>query len=135
MYQAVSVAVQRVVAFNALEYRYTTLPKGRRGGGPQVAAQAAAEGGADWDEDEVPQPAGQGAAVAGEAGAEAVVPAPAAMFDEDQDHHEDVDMLGVPVGGDQVPAVAVRSEEHTSELQSLVVISYAVFCLDRKSVV
>ena len=28
-----------------------------------------------------------------------------------------------------------RSEEHTSELQSPVVISYAVFCLDRKSVV
>ena len=30
---------------------------------------------------------------------------------------------------------ASRSEEHTSELQSLRVISYAVFCLDRKSVV
>ena len=29
----------------------------------------------------------------------------------------------------------VRSEEHTSELQSRTVISYAVFCLDRKSVV
>ena len=29
----------------------------------------------------------------------------------------------------------VRSEEHTSELQSLYTISYAVFCLDRKSVV
>ena len=28
-----------------------------------------------------------------------------------------------------------RSEEHTSELQSLRTISYAVFCLDRKSVV
>ena len=28
-----------------------------------------------------------------------------------------------------------RSEEHTSELQSPSVISYAVFCLDRKSVV
>ena len=28
-----------------------------------------------------------------------------------------------------------RSEEHTSELQSLSSISYAVFCLDRKSVV
>src|SRR6058998_1290105 len=26
-----------------------------------------------------------------------------------------------------------RSEEHTSELQSLITISYAVFCLDRKS--
>ena len=29
----------------------------------------------------------------------------------------------------------MRSEEHTSELQSLITISYAVFCLDRKSVV
>ena len=28
-----------------------------------------------------------------------------------------------------------RSEEHTSELQSLTEIAYAVFCLDRKSVV
>ena len=31
--------------------------------------------------------------------------------------------------------LADRSEEHTSELQSRYVISYAVFCLDRKSVV
>ena len=31
--------------------------------------------------------------------------------------------------------LAYRSEEHTSELQSLYTISYAVFCLDRKSVV
>ena len=30
---------------------------------------------------------------------------------------------------------AARSEEHTSELQSRTLISYAVFCLDRKSVV
>ena len=30
---------------------------------------------------------------------------------------------------------AARSEEHTSELQSPFLISYAVFCLDRKSVV
>ena len=33
------------------------------------------------------------------------------------------------------PVIDGRSEEHTSELQSLVTISYAVFCLDRKSVV
>src|SRR3546814_6365248 len=48
---------------------------------------------------------------------------------------------GVDVGIDaQVPAVAavlelavaVRSEEHTSELQSLMRISYAVFCLKKK---
>src|SRR3546814_8660402 len=32
----------------------------------------------------------------------------------------------------QLRRVAVRSEEHTSELQSLMRISYAVFCLKKK---
>src|SRR3546814_5970140 len=32
------------------------------------------------------------------------------------------------------PAVAARSEEHTSELQSLMRISYAVFCLKKKTI-
>src|SRR3546814_2716357 len=36
-----------------------------------------------------------------------------------------------PVAGDEVLA-AHRSEEHTSELQSLMRISYAVFCLKKK---
>src|SRR3546814_2952349 len=31
-----------------------------------------------------------------------------------------------------LPVLAVRSEEHTSELQSLMRISYAVFCLQKK---
>ena len=56
-------AVQRVVAFNILEYRYTSLPKGR------VAAHAQAEpGGADWDDDEpvVQQEPEEGAAPGGE---------------------------------------------------------------------
>ena len=60
--QAISVAVQRVVAFNILEYRYTSLPKGR------VAAHAHAEpGGADWDDDEpeAQQEPGEGAATGG----------------------------------------------------------------------
>ena len=60
--QAISVAVQRVVAFNILEYRYTSLPKGR------VAAHAQAEpGGADWDDDEpeAQQEPGEGAAPGG----------------------------------------------------------------------
>src|SRR3546814_10018535 len=35
------------------------------------------------------------------------------------------------VAGDQVDYV-IRSEEHTSELQSLMRISYAVFCLKKK---
>src|SRR3546814_2564450 len=34
--------------------------------------------------------------------------------------------------GDRHSAVLLRSEEHTSELQSLMRISYAVFCLKKK---
>src|SRR3546814_3084193 len=34
---------------------------------------------------------------------------------------------------DRDPLVAHRSEEHTSELQSLMRISYAVFCLKKKN--
>src|SRR3546814_2194231 len=37
-----------------------------------------------------------------------------------------------PRGGERTPALGVRSEEHTSELQSLMRISYAVFCLKKK---
>src|SRR3546814_8339553 len=33
--------------------------------------------------------------------------------------------------GEDVPAPLLRSEEHTSELQSLMRISYAVFCLKK----
>src|SRR3546814_2781179 len=36
-------------------------------------------------------------------------------------------------GENQVRAVLERSEEHTSELQSLMRISYAVFCLKKKN--
>src|SRR3546814_5956299 len=42
---------------------------------------------------------------------------------------------GRPVQGDRLEASACRvprSEEHTSELQSLMRISYAVFCLKKK---
>src|SRR3546814_2805753 len=38
------------------------------------------------------------------------------------------DVDGALVGGEQL-----RSEEHTSELQSLMLISYAVFCLKKKN--
>src|SRR3546814_1222658 len=34
--------------------------------------------------------------------------------------------------GSSLPEIIVRSEEHTSELQSLMRISYAVFCLKKK---
>src|SRR3546814_2324496 len=44
--------------------------------------------------------------------------------------------MGLPVVVEEVVAsrlaAAVRSEEHTSELQSLMRISYAVFCLKKK---
>src|SRR3546814_7389025 len=47
------------------------------------------------------------------------------------------DMAGRPVDSDQGEQVkgqilGMRSEEHTSELQSLMRISYAVFCLKQK---
>src|SRR3546814_2292095 len=53
----------------------------------------------------------------------------------------DVQAVGIGIGQDHDLAVAqaghvvlawVRSEEHTSELQSLMRISYAVFCLKNK---
>src|SRR3546814_3749936 len=37
------------------------------------------------------------------------------------------------VAVDQTLGLALRSEEHTSELQSLMRISYAVFCLKKKT--
>src|SRR3546814_2053994 len=49
---------------------------------------------------------------------------------------EEAKAAGVYVFGggidEQVEPVLVRSEEHTSELQSLMRISYAVFCLKKK---
>src|SRR3546814_4452883 len=54
-----------------------------------------------------------------------------------------VEALRLPVGlglfkplrtaCDEVPPDLARSEEHTSELQSLMRISYAVFCLKKKN--
>src|SRR3546814_10487941 len=41
-------------------------------------------------------------------------------------------VLSTLMGGVSGSAVADRSEEHTSELQSLMRISYAVFCLKKK---
>src|SRR3546814_9862341 len=51
--------------------------------------------------------------------------------DDDHDRRAGGDALAdlhLPVGNDAVD----RSEEHTSELQSLMRISYAVFCLKKK---
>src|SRR3546814_1137372 len=46
-----------------------------------------------------------------------------------------MDRYGVPYWATLVPAgvTCLRSEEHTSELQSLMRISYAVFCLKKKN--
>src|SRR3546814_2940640 len=54
-------------------------------------------------------------------------------FAVDADDFERPDETGIDTAGaDQADADAVRSEEHTSELQSLMRISYAVFCLKKK---
>src|SRR3546814_1684415 len=48
-------------------------------------------------------------------------------------------VLGIPIARfadrpttNRVGLISIRSEEHTSELQSLMRISYAVFCLNKK---
>src|SRR3546814_9400868 len=46
---------------------------------------------------------------------------------DDADNRKTVTVTGAPS-----PAAPRRSEEHTSELQSLIRISYAVFCLKKK---
>src|SRR3546814_8046643 len=47
--------------------------------------------------------------------------------------HSDVQILCQPGPAEVIAAVAMRSEEHTSALQSLMRISYAVFCLKKKN--
>src|SRR3546814_6538363 len=42
-----------------------------------------------------------------------------------------ISKLRKALGGDADAIIATRSEEHTSELQSLMRISYAVFCLKK----
>src|SRR3546814_7179777 len=62
--------------------------------------------------------------------------ADALAFRVDRQHHgfEGVALLQLAghVFASGVPAHVGRSEEHTSELQSLMRISYAVFCLKKK---
>src|SRR3546814_5872362 len=65
-------------------------------------------------------------------------------FDEASGNFQDVNFSGLGIGGDRVVTETHngfdfgcdggtrRSEEHTSELQSLMRISYAVFCLQQK---
>src|SRR3546814_6744157 len=59
--------------------------------------------------------------------------APATIVDEPLQHcakHVEIHLV-VPI--DQFAIAVKRSEEHTSELQSLMRISYAVFCLKKKN--
>src|SRR3546814_945518 len=43
-----------------------------------------------------------------------------------------VGIVGLRIGREKERRIGARSEEHTSELQSLMRISYAVFCLKKK---
>src|SRR3546814_2882854 len=59
----------------------------------------------------------------------------AAVADGDEDVAQEAVAAGAldgRAGEDAAEARVVRSEEHTSELQSLMRISYAVFCLKKK---
>src|SRR3546814_3442154 len=54
-------------------------------------------------------------------------------------HDADAELLGLQALGERLvgrvdAGAGLRSEEHTSELQSLMRISYAVFCLKNKTV-
>src|SRR3546814_3818020 len=57
-----------------------------------------------------------------------------AVLRADQGQHDQFRRSGQDPPPDQLrqPDAALRSEEHTSELQSLMRISYAVFCLKKK---
>src|SRR3546814_3194724 len=46
----------------------------------------------------------------------------------------DLGWLGLAFDGEERQSARFRSEEHTSELQSLMRISYAVFCLKKKKI-
>src|SRR3546814_5769841 len=49
-------------------------------------------------------------------------------------HHDPVPRLEHVIHRRQAEFIALRSEEHTSELQSLMRNSYAVFCLKKKNI-
>src|SRR3546814_1298910 len=66
-----------------------------------------------------------------------------ARYARAHDQHVEMRRRGIGLGGDRVhlvhdmallPDSHPRSEEHTSELQSLMRISYAVFCLKKKPI-
>src|SRR3546814_2059424 len=63
---------------------------------------------------------------------EAIVAIDRALHEEAADAGQREDLLHDDRPGDDVGRDRPRSEEHTSELQSLMRISYAVFCLKKK---
>src|SRR3546814_5211919 len=54
------------------------------------------------------------------------------FLDADQNRYEGIAEVWFDSEADAAAFVTDRSEEHTSELQSLMRISYAVFCLNKK---
>src|SRR3546814_18957162 len=54
------------------------------------------------------------------------------VYETDRPNRSDV-ITGAPADYGAVPKLGPRSEEHTSELQSLMRNSYAVFCLKKKT--
>src|SRR3546814_5800296 len=54
------------------------------------------------------------------------------MWRQAQNFGQECGRFYLVTGGDDRDKVKTRSEEHTSELQSLMRISYAVFCLKKK---
>src|SRR3546814_10762941 len=55
-----------------------------------------------------------------------------ALFQCQACRHQTSLIAGTVMQGTKLPLTTWRSEEHTSELQSLMRISYAVFCLKKK---
>src|SRR3546814_8848301 len=72
-------------------------------------------------------------AVAGEARAAPLSYAPTLQTTRVMTQFTRIAILGATGRMGQAVAAAVRSEEHTSELQSLMRISYAVFCLKKQN--
>src|SRR3546814_1619726 len=56
-------------------------------------------------------------------------------FELSWEHSKLIATMADRMGLDFLVSVARRSEEHTSELQSLMRISYAVFCLQKKKTI
>src|SRR3546814_4454144 len=76
------------------------------------------------------------AAVAAQGAGQQAVQAAALPVRQDQQHRQAGDHAaeqGVDQARNKQPVAVARSEEHTSELQSLMRISYAVFCLKKKN--